>query len=432
MTIRMWWLVLLSVGCKHLPEHTPDAVLGTCGNRILEEGEACEPATSGMCGAPGTVQACQLTCLSESDYCGFGVGCDDLHRCQYVVALTPSWSGQRSFQELELLDVDGDDRLDIIGADIDGIDVLRGDGVGGFADEVHFAYRDVRSGPLVIGDFNDDGIVEIAAVVGTNGNAIDLMRLDGAGLAVAVTLPLASDERVLAITPARLSAMQTRELVILLETASGRVLRRYRRNAGGNFDASTAVDHSDPRFESFAEPVMWTVAGFLGEGRDAIVAVLENPSSLVWISEFSGLYVNTIGTPAPVTALVGAPEGIRNEVGNTTTYTMVAYADGTAAKFATPATFEALGARAVPTPLRTFAWVQHRGAIPGTLVAAVPEGGSYALALGGLVDHPALLPIPRLPERLRTGDLDDDGLADFVLVSADNVDAFLSKGQLDP
>lgn len=180
------FLALWGLGwaCAPLPELSSEV----CGNGVVEEGEACDRFPPEaledpdlVCGAPELLdgRACRLICdPATGQHCPLGWACGADGTCRY-----PRWSPGRPYAEVELLaenlevaDLDGDGRPDVYSATQDLLQVLYGDGAGGFGDSTERrtgARAGVPSAGDLDGDRRDDLVVPLFGGIDVLGGTAD-------------------------------------------------------------------------------------------------------------------------------------------------------------------------------------------------------------------------------------------------------------------
>ncbi len=176
----------------------PDAAPPACGDGRLDPGEACDDGASNSEIVP---DACRTDCRRA--HCGDGVQdsrelCDDGNEAdgdacprtcgecgdgiftpgeicfefprRFATTGTTLWAA--------LADLDDDADLDIVASTEDGLNVLEGDGIGGFGEATLIPLETWWTG-MSLGDLDGDGDVDLAAAVT---DAVEIFDNDGRGL----------------------------------------------------------------------------------------------------------------------------------------------------------------------------------------------------------------------------------------------------------
>ncbi len=156
------WCVLLAAGCHDLPDISEDE----CGNLVVEANEDCDGFDAadgrGVCGAPEDDNACHFTCIPDQpeDFlqCPPGWGCGDSGRCEqpsgyFYEAEGSPWS--MPVDQLAIGDVDGDGNDDLVGNNQQQIMVRFGNTEGKFAETYSLNIRR-PNGPVTYDFFNSD------------------------------------------------------------------------------------------------------------------------------------------------------------------------------------------------------------------------------------------------------------------------------------
>jgi hypothetical protein len=158
--------LLAAAGCTSLPS----VELGGCGDGIVEpeRGEDCD--RGGDCGAPGTAQACRLTCTVTTD-CPAGAVCGATGVCSVPAARFERADGDElpfTSRFLIASDVDDDGDADLIGVDDVAVAVRAGAAGATFAPPVMLPGVPVQGLP-VAADFTGDGADDVvfSAGIGT-------------------------------------------------------------------------------------------------------------------------------------------------------------------------------------------------------------------------------------------------------------------------
>lgn len=177
MKLRIALLLAVSAfSCAELPQLGPDI----CGNGVIEpqldeqcdlsEDEALGPDV--RCGDPTDVlRACHYVCSrSESGpTCPTGWGCSDDGVCRYasgeVVEIDESPIDLEPHSRLQLGDIDGDDRLDLIASGEAGVSVYYGKRTDPFVSRYHFPLPSL-SREVALGDVDRDGNEDLVAMTG--------------------------------------------------------------------------------------------------------------------------------------------------------------------------------------------------------------------------------------------------------------------------
>jgi hypothetical protein len=158
-------LVALTAACADLPPLASNE----CGNGVKDENEDCDsfvdpelgPGTA--CGAPSSgEQACRYTC-SASVSCPVGWGCGEGGICRFssgAFVPGPESPVALSAERLELGDVDGDGRPDLIGFDSAAIEVRFGTPDGRFPTGLDTT-TDSPTGAQTLADLDQDGRTDV-------------------------------------------------------------------------------------------------------------------------------------------------------------------------------------------------------------------------------------------------------------------------------
>ena len=151
--------VLALAGCVDFVDPT----LGVCGNRVVEEGEACDDPDDEACGLPSEPNACRLLCdpTAEQSGCGDGQLCGSDGVCR-----RPSGGfdadtidiDEEGARWMRVADLDGDGRQDLVVqfAEPD-IKIFHFDA----ASYELVSLRDPFAGIGAMGDFDDDGVGDV-------------------------------------------------------------------------------------------------------------------------------------------------------------------------------------------------------------------------------------------------------------------------------
>jgi len=127
------------VGCTALPE----VDVGTCGNGVIDEKEACDSPDDPGCGAPGTAEECRFVCTPADDFdtdarllCPPGMGCglDGICRVASGTFYQANTPASGSSLVSEVADMDGDFVPDIVAVEPGRIAVHYLDDTGSYVD----------------------------------------------------------------------------------------------------------------------------------------------------------------------------------------------------------------------------------------------------------------------------------------------------------
>jgi hypothetical protein len=167
---------IITGACAELPQLGPDV----CGNGVIEAhlDEQCdmsEDETLGSdvrCGDPSDVlRACHYVCSrSESGpTCPTGWGCSDDGVCRYasgeVVELDESPIDLEPYKRLQIADIDGDQRMDLVAGGESGISVYYGKRTDPFVSRFHSPVPSL-SREVALGDVDRDGNQDLVAMTG--------------------------------------------------------------------------------------------------------------------------------------------------------------------------------------------------------------------------------------------------------------------------
>lgn len=160
------WLVALALvasACAPL-----DLVkVGECGNGFVEPGEDCDG--TGSCGAPGSTFECRYLCTTDAEgesSCPSGFVCGGDGLCRKPtgrLVLTDSISS--GYDGLQLADLDGDERIDVVGIS-ESLGVLEAHFLldASIAQTTTIAWAE-RAVEVPLGDFTGDGYADVVAPV---------------------------------------------------------------------------------------------------------------------------------------------------------------------------------------------------------------------------------------------------------------------------
>ncbi|HEU0029401.1 MAG TPA: trypsin inhibitor-like cysteine-rich domain-containing protein [Kofleriaceae bacterium] len=312
----MWrFLVLAIAACADLPYQLPipPEPQALCGNAVLDANEQCDGFTYARdtytrlpCGAPDTTLACHLVCTE--DVCPSGMVCDAEQRCvelRYLQPLFPEPLAHvgSDFYIGSFFTPGFDDVVAWLGSTV----IVHHLRESSLRKEIQLAVP--RTGPAIVAPLDDDGLVDVAYVAA---GSIEVLRSTGTSLAPAATLPLAAGETVLALAAGQFGTPlePDRDLLALVETASGRVLRRYAGRALAAYTAADVTVLSDASLELAQVPVVWSVAAG-GPFGDELYVVVDDPRAVVEI-QFGPAGLRVLDVPLlsqPVVAVEGAPIG---------------------------------------------------------------------------------------------------------------------------
>lgn len=230
-------------------------------------------------------------------------------------------------QRLAVVDLDGDDLLDVVVATKDKIDVLLGDGNAGFGQPMSFSTGGDQPRELSLALFDDDPSLDL--IVGNvNGKSIALLLGDGSGqLATATVHPLTGKPRSTAIADfdrdGRLDvavALEDRDSVQLLlgdglgglvagiETPVG---KRPMAALANDFDRDGAIDLLVVNQDDATVSLLFGVLAQPGE--------FSSPQLLAWFTGFAGM--STIASAdldgdGVDDVLIGGSAGLRAMISN--------------------------------------------------------------------------------------------------------------------
>ncbi len=447
---------LLAAACTSLPS----VEAGACGDGIVEpaRGEDCD--RGGDCGAPGTAQACRLTCTVTTD-CPAGAVCGATGVCSVPAARFERADGDElpfTSRFLVAGDVDTDGDVDLVGVDDVAVTVRAGAVGAAFAPAVALPGVPVQGLP-VAADFTGDGADDVvfSAGIGTevltaaNAGVFEptfqpTFNLGGTGGFVAATIAFAQP------SPDDGREAPVGALVVAVDLPPGAACQNGCSVLSIDDEAVLLPGHADallvPRL-----PVAQVVAPAIASREEFVVALPFADSNPALPGDQDGLFlagvqtglnpgdVATLSPPTPVTLPVGAKltgasfadldgSGGRELVVSYTVATVpklaiaVGRADGTFGGL-TPVAF--IGETGAPTPL---AWVDVTPGYFDELLAA--DGVSLiSCDLGAARCERTSVSAASVPwQDVAVGDLDGDGFTDVVAArkSTSTIDVRLGTG----